>query len=116
MTPEDCQTGRPSPQGPEPNQEWQLFKMELPLSTYPCQRVSGEGPTADTKCVIWPKRLVQYPQLKAISKHLGVNKHRCSEGRKNKVRKAELSQSPTQICLRTLILLGGRTLMGISMS
>lgn len=82
LAPESCQPSQSTPQGPEPNQEWQLSKMESPVSTPPCQRLSRDGPKADTKSVIWPERSARDPQLKAISERLGVNKHRDAEGGK----------------------------------
>lgn len=64
--------------------------MELPVITHPCQRVSGQGPRADTESVIWPKRLIQDLQLEACPNiwewtSTGVQR----EGR---IRKPELSQ------------------------
>lgn len=60
--------------------------------------MSGEGLTADTKSVMWPKRLLQDLQLEAISKLLGLNKHRNAEQGKKKIRGPAMSQKTGRRC------------------
>lgn len=66
--------------------------------------MKGKGPKADTKSVIWPKRSVQDPQLKATAKDLGVNKQRSAEGGK---KTRSVTKDGTEMPQRTLGLSSG---------